>query len=105
MVVVLERLVQKVKPDKWAALDEIDKKFNDIESKIGFPPKRRYRSLIGPLDNDTIVIEREWKSMAEMENAVLGSMGNAELQKLSVQLNDIIEKSWHEVYAVWPFKV
>jgi hypothetical protein len=105
MVVVMERLIQKVKPDKWAALDEIDKKYDGIESKIGFPTKKRYRSMIGPLDNDTIVVEREWKSMAAMEQAVLGSMGNAELQKLAVQLNDIIVKSWHEVYAIWPFKV
>ena len=105
MVVVMERLIQKVKPDKWAALDEIDAKFNAIESKMGFPPKKRYRSMIGPLDNDVIVIEREWKSMAVMEQTVLGSMGNADLVKLGVQLADIIEKSWHEVYAIWPYKV
>lgn len=103
MVVVMERLIQKVKPDKWGVLDDLDAKFNAIESKIGYPPKKRYRSMIGPLDNDTIIIEREWKSMAEMEKIVLASMGNAELQKLGVQLNDVVEKSWHEVYALWPF--
>jgi hypothetical protein len=105
MVVVMERLIQKVKPDKWGALDELDKKFNDMESKMGFPAKKRYRSLIGPLDNDVIIIEREWKSMAQMEQTVLGTMGNAEYMKLGVLLNDIIVKSWHEIYAIWPYKV
>ncbi len=105
MVYVLERLIQKVKPDKWAALDELDAKFNAIESKIGFPPKKRYRSLAGPLNNDIIVIEREWKSMAIMEKTALESAGNADLAKLGAQLNDIIEKSWHELYAIWPYKV
>lgn len=105
MVHVMERLIQRVKPGKWAALDEIDKKFDAIESKLGFPPKKRYRSLAGPLDNDTIIIEREWKSMAIMEQTILATAGNAELQEMGMRLNDIIDASWHELYAIWPYKV
>nr|MDO8118957.1 hypothetical protein [Candidatus Sigynarchaeota archaeon] len=105
MPAVMERLIQKVKPDKWDELDKIDKKYNEIESKLGFPPKKRYRSAIGPLDNDVIVIEREWKSMAAMEESAFKVLTNPDLVKLGAELNTIIEKSWHELYMVWPLKV
>ncbi len=105
MPAIMERLIQKVRLDKWEELDKIDKKYDAIESKLGFPPKRRYRSVAGPLDNDVIVIEREWKSMAAMEESVFKVMSNPDLVKLTVELNSIIEKSWHEIYMVWPLKV
>ncbi len=105
MPVVLQRLIQKVKVDKWDALDAIDKKFDAAEAKFKYPPKRRYRSMIGPLDINVIIIEREWKSVAKMEEAMLASYGDPELQKLTAELNTIIEDAWSELYLVWPLKV
>jgi len=105
MPAVLERLIQKIKPDKWDALDEIDKRFDEVESKYKFPPKRRYRSMVGPLDDNIIVIEREWKSMAKYEDALLNSYGNPEEQALAAELADIMVQEWREVYLVWPLKV
>ena len=105
MPVVLERLIQKVKPDKWDALDEIDTRYNDVESKYKFPPKRRYRAMVGPLGNNTIIIEREWKSMAKMEEAILNAYGDPDEQALNVELNEIIVEAWSEIYLVWPLKV
>nr|MDO8109100.1 hypothetical protein [Candidatus Sigynarchaeota archaeon] len=105
MPVVLLRLVQKIKSDKWGALDEIDKKYDAIENKLGYPPKKRYRSIAGPLNTDTIVIEREFKSMAVLEELQMKSWGSSEIQKLMQETLNIIEKQWMEIYIVWPIKV
>jgi hypothetical protein len=34
---VLLRQIQEIAPDKWQQLDSIDKKFNELELKMGFP--------------------------------------------------------------------
>jgi hypothetical protein len=106
MPVVLQRLIQKVRPGKWDQLDKIDKKYDEIEKKYGFPPKRRYRALIGPLDNNTVIIEREWKSTAQLEDSMLRTYNDPEYQKLGVELEaNIIESQFQELYVVWPLKV
>ena len=47
MVIVIMRLIQRVANGKWDDLEDIDKKCNVIEDKLGYPPKKRYRSLSG----------------------------------------------------------
>ena len=66
---ILERLIQKIYPDKWEELHEIDKRYNAAESPLGFPPKKRYQSIASSYDNDTLIVEREWESFAAMEAA------------------------------------
>ena len=61
------RLIQRIASGKWDDLEELDKKFNEIEDKLGYPPKKRFRSLSGEYDNNVIIIEREWQSLAKME--------------------------------------
>jgi len=55
---VLVRFIQEIFPDKWPQLEEIDSKYNEIEKKLGFPPKKRYRSLMGGYHYDTLIIDR-----------------------------------------------
>jgi len=102
MVIILNRLIQKVRPDKWDELEEIDKKFNEIESRIGFPPKKRYRCLSGTIKWNWIIIERQWESMAKMEKFNLKAYLDPEFQKLSEKLSSIIEDQRVELYIPWP---
>ncbi len=102
MVIIINRLIQKVRPDKWDELEEIDKKFNEIESRIGFPPKKRYRCLSGPINWNWIIIERQWESMAKMEKFMMKLYLDPESQKLSEKLNSIIEDQRIELYMPWP---
>ncbi|MFX1443472.1 MAG: hypothetical protein ACFFHV_08675, partial [Promethearchaeota archaeon] len=67
MVIIIQRLVQRVYNGKWDELEAIDKKFTEIENQIGYPPKKRYRYLTGTHDTNTIVIEHQWESLAKME--------------------------------------
>jgi hypothetical protein len=43
---ILERQTQKIYPDKWEALEVLDKKYNQIESVVGFPSMKRYRLML-----------------------------------------------------------
>ena len=102
MVIVIMRLIQKIANGKWDELEEIDKKFNEIEDKIGYPPKKRYRSLSGAYDNNVIIIEREWQSLAKMEKGLTKGFLDPELAKLEKKLGSIIEWQKTELYVPHP---
>jgi len=46
-MICIERHIQKIRPGKWGELEAMDKKWNTVESRLGFPAKRRYRCYIG----------------------------------------------------------
>jgi hypothetical protein len=96
----LERQIQQIQPGKWAELDTIDQKFNTIESRLGFPAKRRFRCYIGGHTNNTLVIEREWESLAAMESAYMKGFTDPEWQALNGQFEIISESTQVEVYLV-----
>ncbi len=98
-MIMLERQVQQVRSDKWEELEAIDKKFNIVESALGFPAKRRYRSYVGGNDNNTLVIEREWSSLAAMEAAYEKAFASPEWQALGAETGGIITSNTHELYA------
>ena len=102
MVIVIQRLVQRVYNGKWDELETIDKKFNEIESKIGFPPKKRYRYLAGPHDTNTIVIEFQWESLAKLEKTMTKAFLDPEYVKLGNQLESIIESQTFELLVPHP---
>ena len=75
-MIVIERMIQEIYPGKAAELEEIDRRYDAIESTLGFPPKRRYWSISSPYDSNTLVLERKWESMAAMEaSALMARMG------------------------------
>ncbi|MFX1406217.1 MAG: hypothetical protein ACFFC9_05170 [Promethearchaeota archaeon] len=102
MVKVILRLIQKIYPGKWNDLDEIDKRFDEIEANLGFPPKKRFRSLMGAYNNDTLIVEREWDSMAKMEKLLTKSYLDPDYQKLEKKLESIVEWQKVEMYIPHP---
>lgn len=95
---IIERLIQEIRPDKWAELELLDKKYNDIEARLGYPPKRRMRSLAGPLNTNTLIIERQWESLAKMEAANELAQADPEYQVLWVESNAVIKSNRWELY-------
>ena len=102
MVIVIMRLIQRVANGKWDELEEIDKKCTELEDKLGYPPKKRYRSLSGAYDNNVIVIEREWQSLSKMEKIMTKGFLDLEYAKLSKKLDSIIEWGKTELYVPHP---
>ena len=66
---IKERQTQKIYPGKWEDLEAIDKKYNQLESGVGFPPKKRYRLALSSESINILVVEREWDSFADFEKA------------------------------------
>jgi len=102
MVIVIMRLIQKIANGKWDELEELDKKFNEIEDKIGYPPKKRYRSLSGAYDNNVVIIEREWQSLSKMEKIMTKCFLDPEYTKLEKKIESIIEWQKMELYMPHP---
>ena len=102
MVIVIMRLIQRIENGKWDDLEEIDKKFNVIEEKLGYPPKKRFRSLSGAYDNNVVIIEREWQSLAKMEKTITKGFLDPELAKLEKKIESIIEWQKTELYVPHP---
>jgi len=98
----LERMVQSVRPGKWAALEEIDKQYNAVESRLGFPPKRRYQLFFGGHHVNTLVVEREWESMAAMEMTWMKALADPEERALGTKLDEIVESTQMEIYYILP---
>lgn len=101
-MVTIERMIQKVRPGKWAELEEIDKRYNAAESRLGFPPKKRYQCLMGGHDTNTLIIERQWDSLAAMEAAYEKAFADPEHQALVEELTSIIKSTQWEVYMPLP---
>ena len=102
MVIVIQRLIQRVYNGKWEELEVIDKKFNELEDKMGFPPKKRYRLLTGAYDTNTIIIEHQWESLAKMEKIMTKAFLDPEYQKLGSGLDTIIERGYQELLVPHP---
>jgi hypothetical protein len=100
---ILHRQIQQVRPGKWADLEELDKKFNAVESRLGFPPnKRRYQCYFGSHDNNTLIVEYEWDSLAALEAAYAKAMADPEWQALAAKVDDVIKSNQMELYAPLP---
>jgi hypothetical protein len=95
-------MIQKVRPGKFPDLDELDKKYIAIESRLGFPPKKRYQCIIGGHDLNTVIVERQWDSLAAMEEIFTKAFADPEYQALADEGISIIESTQWEVYTPLP---
>jgi hypothetical protein len=100
---VLQREIQQIYPGKWEELEEIDARFNAVESRLGFPGnKKRYRCYFGAHDASTIIVEYEWDSLAAMEAAYEKAMEDPEWQALAAEVESIVKSNQMELYAPMP---
>ena len=65
---IMERLIQKVDRTSWSKKIAIEKRYEVVEARLGFPPSRRYRAYIGANDTNTRVIERDWSSLGGLSD-------------------------------------
>ncbi|MGC9396080.1 MAG: NIPSNAP family protein [Anaerolineae bacterium] len=101
-MILVERHVQQLRPDKWEELEALEKKFDAVESALGFPAKRRYRCYFGGHNINTHIIERQWESMAAMEAAYEKAHADPEWQALGAEGALVIESVQIELYAPLP---
>ena len=99
MVVVIQRMVQTIPAGRWDEYEELDKKFDEIEKKIGYPQKKRLRCLFGAVGSNSIVIEFEWASLSKMEKTITKAYLDPEYQKLLEKLQSLILKATTEIYT------
>jgi len=99
---VIERLTQKIFPGKWDALEAIDKKYTAVENRLGWPAKKRYRCMIGGHDVSTLVVERQWPSLAVFEAAYDKAWADPAWQALSAESDGIIASTQMELFAPLP---
>ena len=100
MVKVLNRLIQEINPAKWQELNALDKKFNEIESAMGYPEKKRFRALVSPEHNDTLIIERIWSSIGKMEELMEKAFFSPEYAALMEESQSIVKSQRMELYWV-----
>ena len=98
-MIIVEMMIQEVYPGKWEALAEIDKKFDVVEKRHGFPATKRMSSISGVHNMNTIMIMREWESMAAMESAYESIFTDSEHQALVAETMSIIKNSRMELYS------
>ena len=99
---IMERLTQQIFTDKWDDLEALDKKYNQIESGVGFPPKKRYRLILSSKSINTLVVEREWESFADFEKAYEKLMTMPEWHALNAESDSIIEDGHTEILMPVP---
>lgn len=98
-MIIVERMIQEVYPGKLPDLMAIDKRYDVIEKELGFPPKKRFWGVSSPLDSNTLVLERQWASMAAMEAAYEKSWANPDIQALHNEGAAIIKNTRWELYT------
>lgn len=102
-MICVERHVQHIYPGKWAELEAINKKYDAVESRLGFPSKKRYQCYFGGHNLiNTLIIERQWESLATMETAWEKALADPECQALDAECASIIESVQVELYVPLP---
>ncbi len=71
-----------------------------MENRLGFPPKRRYRTLAGSQNMDTLIIEREWDCFAQSETMMEKQFADPEFQQLYTETGACVDSVQTEFYMV-----
>ncbi len=97
---IMERLIQKVDRSSWAKKIAIEKRYEVVEARLGFPPSRRYRAYVGPLESNTRVIERDWSSIGAFLTTTEKALEDAEWQALGGEQIGIVLSNTRELYII-----
>jgi hypothetical protein len=93
---------QKVIRGKRAELDELNRRWREVDKRLGLPPEQQYSCMYGARDGGTLLLLREWESMAAIEEAYAKMMADPEIAELMTEANDIIESTQWELYYPSP---
>ena len=99
---ILERWVQNIRDGQWQNLEDMNRELSQVEDRYGFAPKRRYRRITGSISDNTLVVEREWASMADMEAAYDAIWRDPDYARVTAQLPSIIAQNEFEIYQALP---
>ncbi len=97
---IMERLIQKVDRANWAKKIAIEKRYELVEARLGFPPARRYRAFIGANDTNTRIIERDWSSLQAYLVTVEKALTDPEHQALGAEQLGIVLGNQVELYII-----
>jgi hypothetical protein len=96
---VVERMIQKWKPEAEAKMRELAEKYGDLDAKWGFPPQRQYRCFSGSIPFDYVVSERTWESMEAMEKTYARAMATPEWKAFMEVASAVSESHRAELYV------
>ncbi len=97
---IMERLIQKVDRSSWAKKLAMEKRYEVIEARLGYPPSRRYRAYIGSMDTNTRVIERDWSSLGAYLTTLEKALADPEWQALGSEQVGIVLSNQAELYFI-----
>lgn len=97
---IMERLIQKVDRSSWAKKIAIEKRYEPVEARLGFPPSRRYRAYVGALESNTRVIERDWSSIGAFLTTKDKAFEDPEWQALGGEQVGIVLSNTTELYII-----
>lgn len=97
---IMERLIQKVDRSSWQKKLAIEKRYELVEARLGFPPSRRYRAYIGANDTNTRIIERDWSSLQAYLTTMDRALADAEHQALGAEQIGIVLTNQVELYII-----
>ena len=97
---IMERLIQKVDRTSWSKKIAIEKRYEVVEARLGFPPSRRYRAFIGANETNTRVIERDWSSQGAYLATIEKALADPEWQALGAEQVGIVLSNQVELYMV-----
>lgn len=97
---ILERQIKFIYPEKRAERLAHGHEIDAIEAKYGFPPNRQYMTFVGSDEAGTLVLEREWPSMAAWEEALSKANQDPEYQKLIKKFGEWQREMRFEIYLV-----
>lgn len=97
---IVEHMIQTIAQGRQAELEELDKEYNAIESELGFPAKKRLWAMSGAHNHGTLIIQREWPSLAAMEETFNKSWDHPGIQALNEKGTGIVLNSRTELFML-----
>ncbi len=87
-------MILHVSPGKTIEHEALEKEYDAIEARFGYPTKKRWQMLSGAEPIGTEIIEREWPNMGVMEATIMKAMADPEYQALGAK-NSAIVRDYH----------
>lgn len=98
---IMERCTQEV-IGSWEDVKAIENEFDALEAKMGnVPTKRRYWSTYAGLPFATMVWERDWESLADLETYNNKTMNDPEWSPMFDKAGKVFGTSHRELYWSW----